>query len=410
MERKQMPQEMETLRREAEERVQPKVSAQMIREMDEHDLKRLAHELRVHQVELEMQNETLRETQRELEDARDRFAELFHQAPVGYVEIDPGGRIFSANQTAAELFGMPGDRLAGSYFSGLVAVADRDLYRRFFSQFENGANTEWEEVRLLREDRTVFDARLEGRTVGGREDTGWVIRCCIMDVSEKRKKERELQAARQELRELAGHLQSVREEERTLIAREIHDDVGQVLLYLKMGLSDIETRIPEDDPEGRQKISRMKETLFSTIRSTKSLIKKLRPYVLDELGLAAALETHVREFTQHTGISADFFPHGLKEISLGQDKETALFRICQEALSNVARHSGADHVVVNLAKKDHSLVLEVSDNGIGMKKQKGATSRSYGILGMRERALALGGEVTVDGSSHGTRVIAKIPV
>jgi len=355
------------LRQAAEKKIQkPSATDEEIQAMSPVDLHRMILELRVYEVELEMQNETLRETQAELETARQRYVDLFDQAPVGYVSIDEKGIVRSANQTAADLLAAPREKLIGKRFSTHVDPADRDRYFQFLKPLSAGKSNEWEEIRLIQTGGTPFSARLQGKTLTHEENPSLELLLCLSDITEKKQAETELSKTRDQLRGLAAYLQSVREEERAAIAREIHDELGQVMSYLKMGLSDIEMRLPETDTEPRKRIRNMNNTLVDTIKTTKALITRLRPYMLDELGLVPALENYVRDFREESGIETDLFVNTPK-LNLGEEKETAGFRIIQEALTNAARHAGAGHMVINISGTGQQVMIEISDDGVGIK-------------------------------------------
>lgn len=403
---------MQNLRQAAERQLhKPVVTDEEIQAMGAEDLRRMVQDLRVYEIELEMQNETLRRTQEELEAARERYALLYDHAPIGYVSIDGKGVIRSANQTAGQLLHISPAKLIGKGFSAYVDVADRDKYFRFLKPLQDQeADNRWEEVRLIQKGGSRFYARLEGKPMEQGSEEASEILLCLSDISEKMAAEAELSKKKDQLRELAGYLQNVREEERAAISREIHDELGQVLSTVKLGLSDIESRMSESDSEIRDRIGHMKHTLAKTIKTTKSLITRLRPYMLDELGLIPALESYTHNFRQETGIETDLFVN-VSDLDLGEKKETAVFRIIQEALSNVARHSNARHVVVNLSRNDQQLSVEISDDGIGIQETDFYSPQSCGLLGMRERAIALGGDVDIkSGATRGTHLNARIPV
>lgn len=371
------------------------------------EIERLFHELRVYQAELEMQNEALRTAHAELEAAKDRLSDLYDFAPVGYVQLSPKGLVDSANRTAEQMLAASRSQMTGRPFSVFVEEADHPAYFQLLRLLHEGRRFRaWQEAGLKPAGGATFPARLEGRAKAGKRE----IRLAISDISEKKQAEEELEKARNELRELARHIQRVREEERTAMAREIHDDMGQVLLSMKMGLSNIEQQIPEADTEILGRIRKMKDSLARTIKSTKSLITRLRPYALDELGLLAALESAAKEFEEQSGIRVDFF-HAAPLPNLDRERETALFRICQEGLANAGLHSGADHVVVHLTSGDGAVQLTISDNGSGIQDRQTGRQETFGIIGMRERALCFGGDVRIEGGSvHGTRLTARIPV
>ena len=232
-------------------------------------------------------------------------------------------------------------------------------------------------------------------------------------ITDRKRAEEALRASREQMRALAGRLQTVREEEQTRIAREIHDELGGALTGLKIDFS-LLTRAALKIKNETVKTSllagmdSMIESIDATIHTVRRIAMELRPGVLDDLGLAAALEWQLKDFEKRTGIRCEFFPP-VEDISLDADLSTALFRIFQEAMTNVARHSGATEVCVRLHADADSTTLEVADNGKGIGKKKTLSKESLGLLGMRERAQMFGGRVTVTGTpGRGTTVTVEI--
>ena len=233
------------------------------------------------------------------------------------------------------------------------------------------------------------------------------------DVTYRKRGEEALKASREQLRELAARLQEAREEERAFIAREIHDELGQLLTGLKIDLKWFEKRLPQDAANAsllREKMASILELVDETIRAMRRVATQFRPGVLDTLGLIAAIEWQAEEFSNRTGINCEFIDPMPQQL-VGLDCETALFRIFQESLTNVARHSEATKVKVSLSRQNGALILRVSDNGRGITEKEIRDPHSIGLLGMRERAYIFGGEVSVTGSpGHGTTVTARIPI
>jgi signal transduction histidine kinase len=210
-----------------------------------------------------------------------------------------------------------------------------------------------------------------------------------------------------QLRALAARLHSAREEERSRVAREIHDELGQALTAIKIEFSSVLRDLPEELAESRgQSILRL---LDQTIESVRRIGTELRPGILDDMGLAAALEWAAEDFQTRTGTKCQIsLPD--EDIALDPERATALFRIFQETLTNVARHADATRVDVRLAKESGNLILEVRDNGKGISDEQLSAGRSLGILGMRERVLLLGGTLTISGTpGKGTTVRVLIP-
>jgi len=231
------------------------------------------------------------------------------------------------------------------------------------------------------------------------------------ELAERALSEQRLRASEENLRALATHLQSVREEERIHIAREIHDELGQALTGLKFELNTFAKHFESDDAAARQdKQQTLNVAIDRIINSVRRIASGLRPEVLDEIGLAAAFDWQAREFQRRTGIRCHVnIPARFSDPD--KDRSTALFRIFQELLTNVARHANATRVNVALSEGEEALALCVEDNGRGIKETEAQSPRSLGFLGLRERVLAFGGSINVKGDEgKGTRVCVSIPV
>lgn len=230
------------------------------------------------------------------------------------------------------------------------------------------------------------------------------------DITERKKTEEKLKHTSKLLRDLATHLQSVREEERTMIAQEIHDNLGQVLTALKIQLSLLANKLDNNQQSLKVKIKSLSELIDTSVESVQKISSKLRPGILDELGLIAAIEWQAEEFEKMTNIKCSVvLPK--EEFALGENKSTAIFRILQEALTNVARHSQATQVSISLLKHQSDISLEIHDNGKGITQDQVKDFKSLGIHGMEERALVFGGQVYIEGiAGKGTIVKVEIPI
>ena len=229
------------------------------------------------------------------------------------------------------------------------------------------------------------------------------------NVTERNRNEQSLRESEEQLRLLAGRLQQVREEERARLARELHDDLGQSLTAIKMNLSWLATH-PGATPEAvSPRIVSAMDLADRTITAARRLASELRPAILD-LGLQAAVEWQVKEFRYNADIRCELdLLSG--EIPLNPDQEVTLFRIFQETLTNVARHSGASLVTTRLAVEEGHVTLAVQDNGCGITPGEMAKRSSLGLLGMRERVLSLGGSIEIEGKQGvGTLVRVSVPV
>jgi signal transduction histidine kinase len=230
------------------------------------------------------------------------------------------------------------------------------------------------------------------------------------ELAERSLTEQRLRSSEENLRALAAHLQSVREEERIHIAREIHDELGQALTGLKIDLNGLVKCFDTEEPSVmHEKAKVMALNIDRIIQSVRRIASGLRPEVLDEIGLAAAVEWQAREFQRRTGIRCQVtIPAGFTDPD--KDRSTALFRIFQELLTNVARHANATRVKVALSEGE-KLLLCVEDNGRGIKEEQHRGSKSLGLLGLRERVQPFGGSLEIRGvEGKGTRVTVEIPL
>jgi two-component system, NarL family, sensor histidine kinase UhpB len=236
----------------------------------------------------------------------------------------------------------------------------------------------------------------------------------VSDVTEQRHAEHALQTSRRQLRALTARLQSIREEERTKVAREIHDELGQVLTALKINLDWLERKlgVRDNDPSLNPLLDRVVESAEitdSAISSVQKIAAELRPRLLDTLGLPTALEHEAQRFQQRSGIACQItLP--TTGLELAAEVATAVFRIFQEALTNVARHAHATEVRATLQSEADHVLLQIEDNGRGIRPETLSHSKSLGLLGMRERASVLGGELAVAPiQPNGTRVTLRLP-
>jgi signal transduction histidine kinase len=226
------------------------------------------------------------------------------------------------------------------------------------------------------------------------------------DITQKIEYEEELKASRDQLRQLSIHLEKIREEERASIAREIHDELGQQLTGLKMDVSWLARKITEPE-NAKEKIAGMITLVDDTVKNVRRIASDLRPGMLDDLGLTAALDWQSHEFNKRSGINCNFHSD-IKELNFDKNVSIGVFRIMQEALTNVARHANATEVSCFLTGNDKEIKLSITDNGKGMVDNN--KKKTLGLLGMRERALMMNGKLSIDSTPGiGTRIQLIIP-
>lgn len=229
------------------------------------------------------------------------------------------------------------------------------------------------------------------------------------DVTEKYEAEEKLRKSYESIRHLTEHLQNIREEERTHIAREIHDELGQQLTVLKMDVAWLNKKIENPSPQVVEKMKDLLGMLDTTVKTVRRISSELRPSLLDDLGLIPAMEWHLEEFQKRSGIEQQMIIPD-RSLELSDELKIALFRIFQESLTNVARHADAKKVDIRLEKKDKKVILTIADDGRGFNEEH-ASKKTLGILGMKERTLMLGGNYTIKGTpGKGTVVSVSVPL
>jgi two-component system sensor histidine kinase UhpB len=318
-------------------------------------------------------------------------------------------RIVYANRTAAGLFGLPDpEQLVGRSIHQLLDTSGPVTLRAHIETATLGQASQPALIAgtLLRTDGQTRHVEIATSALPDHGRT--VLQMVIIDVTESRNLMQEQAQHRQELRRLAASVVEAREEERRRIARELHDELGQRLTALKMEISALRNRGPGGI--GRERITGMLEMVDSSVSALRRIAADLRPLILDDLGLNAAIEWLARDAARRLGIEVTVHL-GSEDPPLAQGADIALYRMVQEALTNVGRHSGASDVHIELDQSDGELRLTVRDNGTGFPDRSLRQEGRYGLLGMRERALALGGRLDIDTPpGGGGRITVHLPL
>ncbi len=344
----------------------------------------------------------------ELRGSEEKYRLLSEQSGVGVGLYSPEGKILYFNTRALENIGGKLEDYSGK---SLIEVFGKKAGTKYINRLR-------EKIRLKK--NLVFEDYIESPT--GKywfssshslvcNSKGEVIGVQVVshDISDRKLFEEQLSQTTQELRELTRHLVEVREEERTLIARDLHDDLGQKLSALNMDISWLKSRIGVQSRTVENKFHQMSLLVTDTIESIQRISYGLRPSILDDLGLVPAIEWQIREFGKKSGIRTSFL-HAPQNISFNGKISLVVFRIVQEALTNVARHSGATRVIVRVKFNDNLLEVSIKDNGSGINEKEVESSKSFGLIGMRERASVIGGELTIASNDRtGTIVSLSIP-
>ncbi|ALX85124.1 PAS domain-containing sensor histidine kinase [Achromobacter sp. SIMBA_011] len=353
---------------------------------------------------------------------------LLESAGEGIYGIDLRGRCIFINGAGAAMLGYTPDEVVGRNMHYLIhhSHADRSLMPvhdcRIFKAFRDGRGERVDDEVLWRRDGSCFDAQYASYPIrNDQEVVGAVV--TFSDISARKRIERELQgtraqlearvqvrtaelsAAHESLRRLASHLSTLREQERAHIARNIHDDLGASFTALQLDLNWLRRQLAGEPPL-QAHLDRMLEVTQTAMDATRRILNDLRPVVLDHLGLWAALETLLQDLQARSGLRCRYLcPPDTESRRLAPEAEIAVYRIVQELLTNVQRHARARSVSVSAVWGEDGLLLEVEDDGVGMRLPE--TRQTFGILGMRERARAIGGDLELD-SAPGAGLCARL--
>jgi PAS domain S-box-containing protein len=342
----------------------------------------------------------------------DRKAKILcEDVPLAYQSLDKEGHIRAINNSWLSATGYARKEVVGARFQTFLSSRSSVLFETIFPALNVEGVIHGVELEMTRRNGTVFVVSLDGTVV--RDDDGNIrqIHCFLADVTLRKDAEAELRRSREALRNLSRRLQSIREEERARMSRDIHDEVGQMLAVLHMEVSLLARKIPRVQFLLARDMEDVRKQIIAVIEKVRKIAADSRPRILDDLGLTSAVEWQVEEFERRTGIKCKLTLHSPQNLIVDKERSTALFRILQEALTNVLRHAEADRVSVYLGRQNGRLTLIVRDNGKGIGKDKLSDPFSSGIVGMRERLHPWGGRVTLVGrKDKGTKVSASLPL
>jgi two-component system, NarL family, sensor histidine kinase UhpB len=334
-----------------------------------------------------------------LKDIAERYQRLVELVP-NAIWVEREERIAFVNRACVQILGAESDKqLLGRSPLELIHPEFHPLVVTRRARLLEGPESEpFAEKKIVRLDGEVRDVEI---TEASFYDEGQLcVLAVFRDVTERKQAARELEESREQLRRLSTALQAVREEEKTRIARELHDELGQSLTGLKMDLAQLSSQLR---PEQADALDR------ATVASVRRIATELRPLMLDDLGLVPTIEWLVHDFSQRSGVAVELHLPS-SDFDVGTDVSTAVFRVLQESLTNVARHANASRVAVVLRGSDHDVELQVQDNGKGISPAAAVGTKTLGVLGMRERAAMLGGKLILESEpSVGTSIVMTIP-
>ncbi len=350
---------------------------------------------------------------KELKKREESIRTILDNAFDAIITMDAKGKVLTWNQRAASIFGWHANEVIGKKLADLIIPS------QYKSSHESGLNRflKTGEHEILDKQIQLTALHKDGRTFpveiavsATQRDNTYTFTGIVRDITQRKQAEGQLFSSREQLRNLSNRLQLAREEEKTRIAREIHDELGQALTMLKLDLSWMEKKLSRKDAPVIEKSRSMMHLIEDTIQIVQRIASELRPQMLDILGLCETLKWQTKEFQKRTGIPCELNIEP-EQIPVDPERSTALFRIYQEALVNVVRHARADRVETVFKKEHGNLVLEVKDDGVGMDADLVENPKSLGLIGIRERILVWRGEMQLKSElGKGTALKITIPV
>ena len=407
------PSDLARLREKAEQlnrrssRALPKITPQ--------NVESLVHELRVHQIELELQCQELQRAQAETEESRNRYRELYESIPIGYVTIESAGKISDLNPAGAALLGVETPRALNNFFSFFSDEGEADAALLFFRRVLNEGKPDSIELKMRKQDGSSFTAVLLVAPVDAGEGKGERLRIAFKDITRSKEVEEslrqhqlELEANRLELQELMAKLFTAQEEERRRIACDLHDDHCQRITALILEASSLEKVVRTVLPSLAPRMNVVKSKLGDILADFRHLTHELHPRHLDTVSLACSMRTYINEFTEYANLQVDFKEQNVPA-HLPMPITICLYRLLQESLGNICKHADAKRADVSLSGENNQIVLRVSDDGGGF--TFGDNKKGLGLTSMHERVRPLRGQVTIDSQpGRGTEVSVRIPV
>jgi PAS domain S-box-containing protein len=400
------------LRRQAEHRI-GRIDPAALGEKSPEEVLQLVHELQVHQVELEMQQEELHATARALQESEARYRHLYQFAPNGYFTLNPSGIIEEINLAAARLLGVDRRLAVGQLLRTFVSVNARPAFDDFFASLRHFQEPQRSEVTLLSYGSGLRSVLLEGTGLSEEPAPGLRFLISAVDITERKQlEEAHVQMRLAQQKALLQAIMEAQEEERRRISESLHNGVGQILYATQLNLARIDLgSTPLLLDPLRQAKQKTEQLLADAIRETRRVSHELIPLLLQERGLAVAIEDFCRRFA-HTGIQLSC--HGLRG-RLDRYLETAVYRIAQELVNNIIRHAGATRARIEVFRAGDRVIIEAQDNGKGMDADKvlaaAGPEKGIGLKTIRHRVNLLEGRLVIEAlPGGGTLVTISLPV
>ncbi|MCC5841417.1 MAG: PAS domain S-box protein [Opitutales bacterium] len=451
---KKISDEAAKLRRRAEARLrETRAGKPPAAPLTEIDSQRLLHELQVHQIQLEMQNEELREARVRLEESLEKFTDLYDFSPVGYFSLDEGGRILEVNLTGAALLGIERSLLLKKSFLSFVKRDDQATFLATFEKVFRNPGKHAAELALGTKAGATVWVDFQATFAAAAEGEGGFCRVAVSDITSfkrakeaqtrmetlvssnerlqvevvrRKESEKSLKRSRNELvqslreakrmevqlRRLSHRILQAQEDERKRISVELHDEVSQLLAGISIRLTQLRNEAGSQDPRFKRSLAKTQKMVEKSVGSVHRFAMKLRPTILDDLGLIPALHTSIDEFAERNKIPVDFQSFAALE-ELGSNRRTVLFRVVQSALSNIARHAGASRVRIRIEGRSGGVFMEIHDDGKAFDVDQVlqiTKHKRMGLIGMRERVEMIGGRFKVQSlPGEGTTICVHIP-
>ena len=419
----------------------------------EEDTLRMLHELQVHQIELELQNEEIKKARDKVELLLEKYTNLFDFAPVGYFTLDQQGRITEANLTGAGMLGVERALLTNRRMQCFVAPSFQSIFLKFLQKALTDSGDKVREMMLQKENGAVFWANLHASPAAINSDEWKFCRLTVSDITalkraeetqisleaientnrELRKEihkrtaaEKALKGVEQnqgqlleearnmqaQLKELSHQIIQAQEEERKRISRELHDDITQTLVGIHVQLESLAREVMVNPKGLKKKFARTQRLVENAVNIVHRFAQELRPPLLDDLGLIASVHSLMKDFTKRTGLRVKFTAFAGLEL-LSSTRCTVLYRVVQSALTNVAQHAHASLVKVSIQKIADTVLMEITDNGKSFKTEemlRAKGNKHLGLLGMRERVEMVGGILQIEANpGKGTTIKVRIP-
>jgi len=368
------------------------------------EIRGFVHELEVHRVELELQNQQLAEAHLAAEESKEGYRELYESAPIGYLTLDSEGTIVAANLCASELLRLPRAQLLGRKLSRFIAEGHQDRWHFARRALAESSKRRSLELELSLDDGSTLETQLVG---SGHPEASGTLNLALLDVTE-------LRGAERALRRAASAVSLAEQQERRKLASDLHDDAGQLL-----SLASLKLRALADAAAGEQddQFRELAETLAEARRRITSLTFQLSPPLLHDVGLVAATRWLAEDLERRYGVAVCVAES--EELALDEAARVTLFRAIRELLINVKKHAGVDKARVQIWREGVMARVAVEDDGVGFGRDasrgsfgRDAGGRGFGLLALRERLGQLGGTLSIGSgpSGAGSRVVVSVPL